>query len=133
MAWLKTEDPLLMAIYGTALLCFCLLAGLLGGKFLGWLLGLQANVGGVGLAMLLLIWLMDRLKREGRFSEASEKGVEFWGAIYLPVTVAMATCQNVRAALSGGMAAIFAGLLSVVACVLLVPLLVRSGGSARVE
>ncbi|RYD17630.1 MAG: malonate transporter, partial [Verrucomicrobiaceae bacterium] len=34
-----------MAIYGTALLSLCLLVGLVVGKALGWLLGMDANVG----------------------------------------------------------------------------------------
>jgi malonate transporter MadL subunit len=116
-----------MAIYGTALLSLCLLAGLLAGKALGRLLGMDANVGGVGIAMLLLIWITDRLKREGALSPASESGLLFWSAIYIPVTVAMAATQNVRAAVGGGAAAILAGTLSVIACLALVPVLARIG------
>ena len=44
-----------MAIYGTALLSACLLIGLMLGTGLGHLIGVEANVGGVGIAMLLLI------------------------------------------------------------------------------
>jgi malonate transporter MadL subunit len=44
-----------MIIYGVALLAACLLTGLYLGELLGQLLGVQANVGGVGLAMLLLV------------------------------------------------------------------------------
>ena len=36
-----------MAIYGTALLSICLLAGLIGGKLIGMAIGVDANVGGV--------------------------------------------------------------------------------------
>jgi malonate transporter MadL subunit len=116
-----------MAIYGTALLALCLLAGLLVGKVLGWMLGMEANVGGVGIAMLLLIWSTDRLKREALLCPAGESGILFWSAIYIPVTVAMAAIQNVRAAVEGGAAAILAGSLSVLACVVLVPLVSRIG------
>lgn len=116
-----------MAIYGTALLSLCLLAGLVVGKALGWLLGMDANVGGVGIAMLLLIWSTDRLKREAILCPAGESGILFWSAIYIPVTVAMAAIQNVRAAIDGGAAAILAGSLSVVACVVLVPVVSRIG------
>lgn len=119
-----------MAIYGTALLSLCLLAGLLAGKALGQLLGMDTNVGGVGIAMLLLIWLTDRLKREGALSPASESGITFWSAIYIPVTVAMAASQNVRAAFAGGTAAILAGSLAVIACLALVPLISRIGSDA---
>mgnify|MGYP001548997519 CR=1 FL=1 len=44
-----------MAIYGTALLSICLLCGLIAGKLLGLAIGIEANVGGVGIAMLMLI------------------------------------------------------------------------------
>ena len=91
-----------MAIYGTALLSFCLLVGLLAGKLFGWMLGMDGNIGGVGIAMLLLILLTDRLKREGALPEPSEQGILFWSSIYIPVIVAMAASQNVRAAIHGG-------------------------------
>ncbi len=41
-----------MAIYGTALLAICLLLGVILGNWLGILIGVDANVGGVGIAML---------------------------------------------------------------------------------
>ena len=44
-----------MTIYGTALLAACHLAGIVLGDLLGRALGMKTNVGGVGLAMLLLI------------------------------------------------------------------------------
>ena len=44
-----------MMIYGVALLSGCSLVGLFVGELLGKLLGVQANVGGVGIAMLLLV------------------------------------------------------------------------------
>jgi malonate transporter MadL subunit len=44
-----------MIIYGTALLSACLLAGLTLGRCLGELLGVDADIGGVGIAMILLI------------------------------------------------------------------------------
>ena len=37
-----------------ALLSFCILAGVVTGNLLGTLIGIEANVGGVGIAMLLL-------------------------------------------------------------------------------
>ena len=48
-----------MVIYGVALLSFCMLVGVLVGDVLGDLIGVQANVGGVGIAMLLLIILSN--------------------------------------------------------------------------
>ena len=44
-----------MIIHGTALVSLCLLAGLATGRLLGGALGVDADVGGVGIAMLLLI------------------------------------------------------------------------------
>jgi malonate transporter MadL subunit len=40
-----------MIIYGVALLSACLLAGVFVGDLLGKLIGVEANVGGVGFAM----------------------------------------------------------------------------------
>ncbi len=119
-----------MTIYGTSLLAGCLLVGLLLGRALGWLVGLDANVGGVGLAMLMLIFCVDRGQRFGRLKEPTERGVVFWSALYIPIVVAMAASQNVQAAVKGGAVAIIAGVLSVVACFALVPLIGRLGASA---
>lgn len=44
-----------MIIYGVALLAICTLAGVILGDMLGVLLGVKSNVGGVGIAMILLI------------------------------------------------------------------------------
>ena len=44
-----------MIIYGVALLSACLVAGMLIGEGLGIALGVEANVGGVGIAMLFLV------------------------------------------------------------------------------
>jgi malonate transporter MadL subunit len=116
-----------MAIYGTALLSICLLLGLMLGKLLGFLAGIDANIGGVGFAMLLLILSTDWLRSRRKLKAETEAGVLFWAAIYIPVIVAMAACLNVRAALNGGWIAIVASVLTVVACVYLVPLVARLG------
>ena len=97
------------------------------GRLLGWLVGLNANIGGVGIAMLLLIVCCDRLHATGRLTPPTEGGVLFWSNIYIPVVVAMAASQNVFAAVSGGTMAIIAGTLSVLACFALVPLIGRIG------
>ena len=44
-----------MTIYGLGILAACFLAGQLLGEMLGRLIGIDANVGGVGFAMILLI------------------------------------------------------------------------------
>lgn len=116
-----------MAIYGTALLSICLLAGLMIGRLLGRLVGVDANVGGVGIAMLLLILICDRLHHSGRLKPPSERGIIFWSSIYIPIVVAMAASQNVLAAIKGGPVAILAGSLAVLVSFALVPLISRLG------
>ena len=54
-----------MIIYGVAFLAFCTLVGIWVGELLGKLIGVPANVGGVGIAMLLLIGLGSYLNKSG--------------------------------------------------------------------
>ncbi len=110
-----------MVIYGVALLAICTLAGLYLGDLLGMAIGVQANVGGVGFAMVLLMFGSAWLIRQGELSAPTGQGIAFWNAIYIPIVVAMAAQQNVVGALSGGPAAILAGLLAVLVCGALVP------------
>jgi malonate transporter MadL subunit len=118
-----------MAIYGTALLSLCLLAGLFLGKLLGIVVGVDANVGGVGIAMLLLILIAERLQKSGRLKPLSEKGILFWSSIYIPIVVAMAASQNIIAAIKGGPIGILAGVLAVMVGFALVPVMSRLGQS----
>ena len=121
-----------MVIYGTALLSFCLMVGLVAGRTLGWLLGINANVGGVGIAMLLLIFSTDRFRVSGWFCDKSERGITYWSAVYIPIVVAMAASQNVLAAVRGGVVAAVAGVLVVVISLALVPLISRIGGGEAI-
>ncbi len=116
-----------MIIYGVALLALCCLAGLIIGEGLGLLLGVKANVGGVGFAMLLLIFLTGWLYRNGRFKPLSSGGIAFWSGMYLPIVVAMAAQQNVVGALKGGPLAIIAGVSGVALSFALVPVIARIG------
>ena len=116
-----------MVIYGVALLAACMLVGLFTGEALGVLIGVEANVGGVGIAMLLLIVLSDLFRRRGGMKPLTQQGVLFWSAVYIPIVVAMAAKQNVIAAVRGGPAAILAGALAVIVGFLLVPVLTRIG------
>ena len=116
-----------MVIYGVALLSGCLLAGLFCGELLGRLIGVQANVGGVGIAMVLLILISDRLRQGGRLEPVSQRGIVFWSSIYIPVVVAMAASQNVVAAVEGGAVALLAGTLAVGLGFVLVPVISRVG------
>jgi malonate transporter MadL subunit len=105
-----------MLIYGTALLALCHLLGIFLGELLGHALGVKANVGGVGIAMLLLIGARFWLHRNGRLTERSEEGVHYWGGLYIPVVVAMAMQQDVVAALKGGPVALLAAVGGVAVC-----------------
>jgi len=114
-----------MVIYGVALLSLCMLVGVFTGDLLGQLLGVQANVGGVGIAMLLLIVLSNLSHHQFRLGSMTESGVHFWSAMYIPIVVAMAAKQNVVAAVSSGWMAIIAGVAAVAVSFLCIPLLDR--------
>jgi malonate transporter MadL subunit len=116
-----------MAIYGTALLSICLLVGLSLGRWLGSLAGMDSDIGGVGIAILLLIAGCDFLHRTGRLRPPTEAGIAFWSSIYVPIVVAMAASQNVLAAVTAGWVALLAGLLTVIVCFGLVGFLTRFG------
>jgi len=117
-----------MAIYGTALLSICLLVGLFVGELFGQWLGINKNIGGVGIAMLLLVLSCDRLRQSGRLEQPSERGIIFWSSIYIPIVVAMAASQNVLGAVKGGKVAILAGVIAVIVSFALVPLINRMKG-----
>ncbi|WP_298199598.1 malonate transporter subunit MadL [Novosphingobium sp.] len=120
-----------MAIYGTALLALCTIIGVALGEALGLALHVKANVGGVGLAMMLLMAARSWLARTGRLTPQLRLGVEFWAALYIPIVVAMAAQQNVLAALDGGPMVAIAAVLTVGLCFSLVSVLGRLGGAPR--
>jgi malonate transporter MadL subunit len=117
-----------MVIYGVALLSACMLAGVFLGDLLGALVGVQANVGGVGIAMLLLLVVSNLSSSRLKLSPITQTGVGFWSAMYIPIVVAMAAGQNVIAAVSSGWIAILAGFAAVAAGFAMVPVLARFGG-----
>ncbi len=114
-----------MIIYGTALLAVCHLLGIFLGDLLGKALGVPTNVGGVGIAMLLLIAARAIMQSKGIMPRLSELGVEYWGAMYIPVVVAMAAQQDVVAALRGGPVALLAAIGSVMLCACVISLINR--------
>jgi malonate transporter MadL subunit len=116
-----------MVIYGVALLASCLLVGMLAGEGLGLLLGVSANVGGVGIAMLMLVLACNSTRLKSLVDGASGTGIKFWSAMYIPIVVAMAASQNVAAAAAGGLLALVAGSGAVVVSFALVPVLSRIG------
>lgn len=116
-----------MIIYGVALLSFCFLLGKVMGAALGYALGIDGDVGGVGFAMLLLMFTNLFMKRKGFLQPKTKDGILFWSSMYLPIIVAMAATQNVHAALSGGFVAIAAGGLVTILAFFLVPLIAKVG------
>jgi malonate transporter MadL subunit len=114
-----------MMIYGVAILAGCFLVGQIIGETLGRWLHIDANVGGVGFAMLLLIIVNQWMHKRKWFTPEMDSGVIFWSNLYIPVIVAMSSIQNVKGALSGGMVALLAGIIPTSLCLLLVPLLSR--------
>ena len=113
-----------MVIYGVGLLAACMLVGVILGDLLGQLIGVQANVGGVGIAMLLLLWATNASRLKPLFAPPSASGITFWSAMYIPIVVAMAAKQNVLAAVSSGL---LAGVAAVVVSFAMIPLLSRLG------
>ncbi|WP_347548548.1 malonate transporter subunit MadL [Pseudalkalibacillus hwajinpoensis] len=116
-----------MVVYGVALLAVCLLAGAFIGDLLGVLVGVDANVGGVGIAMIILVLTVDYMKKKNKLTINFEAGIAFWSAMYIPIVIAMAAKQNVVAAIDGGPVAILAGIVAVAVSWAMVPLLSNIG------
>lgn len=119
-----------MVVYGVALLAACYLIGVIAGDALGALIGVQANVGGVGIAMLLLLLVSNSTSVKLQLGEVSASGITFWSAMYIPIVIAMAAKQNVVAAVSSGWMAVIAGTLAVLVSFALIPVLSRLGRGA---
>ncbi|MGA1741704.1 MAG: malonate transporter subunit MadL [Pseudohongiellaceae bacterium] len=122
-----------MVVYGVALLSACLIVGMLIGEALGVLLNVEANVGGVGIAMLFLVIASNSSRFKSLVEGASGRGIEFWSAMYIPIVVAMAARQNVVAAFEGGVLAIVAGVAAVIVSFALVPLISKLGTKSSAE
>ncbi len=120
-----------MMIYGVAILAACMLVGAFLGDLLGMGLGVRANVGGVGIAMLLLIAARMWLGRRKLLTDGLRGGVEFWGALYIPIVVAMAANQDVLTAARSGPMVVVAAVATVLACFAAVALI--SGLSGPTE
>jgi malonate transporter MadL subunit len=120
-------EGLAMTVFGVALLAICTLVGVFIGDLLGVALGVKANVGGVGLAMMMLIAARIWLVRRDALSHGMKLGVEFWATMYIPIVVAMAAQQNVVAAARGGPIVLIAGIGAVAVCFACVALISRLG------
>ena len=114
-----------MLIYGLGLLAFSYLAGQLFGDFLGELIGVQANVGGVGFAMLLLVLLHNLVQKKGYLKANFDEGITFWSNMYIPVIVAMSASQNALLAFQNGLLPVIAGTGIVAIALFLVPIITK--------
>ena len=117
-----------MIVYGVAMLSVCLILGMLIGEALGVALNVEANVGGVGIAMLFLVFASNSEKFKTLTQGVAGTGINFWSAMYIPIVVAMAARQNVAAAVDGGLLALLAGVAAVIVSFALVPVLSKIGG-----
>ena len=118
-----------MIVFGVALLSACLILGMLIGEALGVALNVEANVGGVGIAMLFLVLASNSEKFKTLTQGVAGNGIQFWSAMYIPIVVAMAARQNVAAAVDGGLLALVAGVAAVLVSFALVPVLSKIGSA----
>ena len=119
-----------MVIYGVGILAASLLGGNALGNLIGQLMGIDANVGSVGIAMLLLLGLTSLRAPGFSLGPMSAQGISFWSAMYIPIVIAMAAKQNVIAAVSSGPMALLAGVAAVTVSFLAIPLIARWGSGA---
>ena len=96
-------------IFSLVTLSLCMILGKYIGLLLGTLVGIDADVGGVGFAIILLVIVTN--SNFFPFTQKKEfiDGVSFWKKMYMPVVVALAATQNVYRMLTSGMVAIVAG------------------------
>lgn len=113
-------------MYGLGVLAFAYFAGQFVGEYLGSLLGVQANVGGVGFAMIFLILLKGYMEKREWTNADFNLGIDFWNKIYIPVVIAMSATQNVKVAVSSGMLAILVGLVPLLLLFGFFPIIVRT-------
>ena len=109
-----------MTIYGVALMAICSLIGVGIGDFLGDILHVKANLGGVGFAMFLLLAARAWLERRKGLSAGIILGTEFWATMYIPIAVALAATQDVASAISGGAMVAVAGAITFLVCAIVV-------------
>lgn len=113
-------------IYGLAILACSFILGQWLGILLGGLLGLDANVGGVGFAMIFLMLLKEWFLKKGWFQSDMDLGIEFWNKLYIPIVIAMAASLNVQSAISSGSLALIAGVLPVLIAFAVFPMMMNS-------
>jgi len=103
---------------------------------MGRLVGLNANVGGVGFAMLFLLLLCSYSEtvKKNICNEGLCSGLRFWQNMYIPVVIAMSASQDVVKAVRSGWLAILCGITLTVLSLCLIPLVSRiSSSKAKAE
>ena len=100
-------------IYSLVTIALCMLLGKFIGTLLGTAVGIGADVGGVGFAILLMLFVTNCKKFTFTQKPDFIQGMNFWKKMYIPVVVAMAAAQNVHRMLTSGMVAIVGGIASV--------------------
>lgn len=96
-------------IFSLVTLALCMLLGKYIGTLFGALVGINADVGGVGFAILLLLFVNNCKFFSFTKKEDFIQGMNFWKKMYIPVVVAMAASQNVFRMLNSGIVAIAGG------------------------
>ena len=94
-------------------LALCMLLGKYIGTCFGTLVGINADVGGVGFAILLLLFVGNSKLFPFTKQQDFQNGMTFWKKMYIPVVVARAASQNVYRMLTSGIVAIVGGVASV--------------------
>lgn len=110
-------------IYSLVTLSLCMIVGKYIGLLLGTLVGINADVGGVGFAIILLVLITNSPRLAFTQKKEFKDGVNFWKQMYMPVVVALAATQNVYRMLTSGLVAIVAGSATVAVPFLIVYLL----------
>ena len=113
------------------MLSLCYFAGLFVGEVMGRFVGLNANVGGVGFAMLFLLLLCsysETVKNSLRNVRLCS-GLKFWQNMYIPVVIAMSASQDVVKAVRSGWLAILCGVTLTVLSLCLIPFVSRISSS----
>jgi len=100
-------------IYGVAVLSACMIVGTVIGTAFGDLIGAGTEIGSVGFAMLLLLFVTNCKKFTFTQKPAFIQGVTFWKSMFIPVVIAMTATQDVFHMLSSSVVAIVAGIAAV--------------------
>ena len=121
-----------MEIFGLGLVGVCMFVGTFIGDFLGKSMGIKGNIGGVGFAMLLLVFISGWLEDHGKpLTEGTKSGIKLLSGLYIPIVVAMSAIQDVVSAFNGGLLSFLAGGVATIGSLLLLPLIMKVTGGKK--